>query len=110
MNNELKVLVVEDDADIVEAISLTIKVRWPDARLLSADAGEEAISLAETESPDLIILDLGLPDISGFNVLKQIRAFSRVPVLILTVRGDESDVVKGLELGADDYVIKPFRQ
>jgi two-component system KDP operon response regulator KdpE len=66
--------------------------------------------MAESENPDVVILDLGLPDISGFEVLKQIRLFSDVPVLILTVRGDETDVVKGLEWGADDYVVKPFHQ
>ena len=66
--------------------------------------------MAESENPDIIILDLGLIDIDGFEVLKQIRLFSSVPVLILTVRADEADIVKGLEWGADDYVVKPFRQ
>jgi len=64
----------------------------------------------ESESPDLVILDLGLPDISGFEALKEIRLFSVVPVLILTVRSEEADIVKGLEWGADDYIVKPFRQ
>jgi two-component system response regulator VicR len=64
----------------------------------------------ETEEPDIVILDLGLPDISGFEVLSQTRLFSHVPIIILTVRADESDVVKGLEWGADDYILKPFRQ
>ncbi len=68
------------------------------------------MELVESESPDVVILDLGLPDISGFDVLKEIRAFSGVPILILTVRGEEADVVKGLEWGADDYMVKPFRQ
>jgi two-component system KDP operon response regulator KdpE len=58
----------------------------------------------------VVILDLGLPDISGFDVLKEVRTFSTVPILILTVRGEETDIVKGLEWGADDYMIKPFRQ
>ncbi len=68
------------------------------------------MELVENENPDVVILDLGLPDISGYDVLKEIRIFSGVPVLILTVRGEESDVVKGLEWGADDYMVKPFRQ
>jgi len=66
--------------------------------------------MVESEDPNVVILDLGLPDISGFEVLRQIRLFSSVPVIILTVRGDEADMVKGLEWGADDYVVKPFRQ
>jgi two-component system KDP operon response regulator KdpE len=70
--------------------------------------GKEGVELAKTEQPDLIMLDLGLPDIDGFQVLRQIRDFSDVPVVILTVRGEEMDKIKGLELGADDYIIKPF--
>ena len=66
--------------------------------------------MVESESPDIVILDLGLPDISGFEVLRQIRRFSTVPTIILTVRAEEADVVKGLEWGADDYITKPFRQ
>lgn len=106
----MKILVIEDDRAIVEAISLTLQINWPDTILLSAHLGEEGIELFQSEKPDAIILDLGLPDISGFEVLKRIRLFSGVPILILTVRSDESDIVKGLEWGADDYVIKPFRQ
>ena len=106
----MKVLVIENDQGIVEAISLAFQIRWPEAKLISTHLGEKGIALVETEKPDVVILDLGLDDISGFEVLKQIRLFSSVPVLILTVRADEIDVVKGLEWGADDYVVKPFRQ
>jgi two-component system KDP operon response regulator KdpE len=106
----MKILIIEDDRAIVEAISLTLQLNWPDTTLLSAKLGEEGIELLQSEKPDAIILDLGLPDISGFEVLKRIRLFSDVPILILTVRSDEGDIVKGLEWGADDYVIKPFRQ
>jgi two-component system KDP operon response regulator KdpE len=106
----MKVLVIENDQGIVEAISLAFQIRWPEAKLISTHLGEAGIALVETEKPDAVILDLGLDDISGFDVLKQIRLFSSVPVLILTVRTDEIDVVKGLEWGADDYVVKPFRQ
>ncbi len=106
----MKILIIEDDQTIVEAISLTLQLNWPDTTLLSAKLGEEGIELLHSEKPDAIILDLGLPDISGFEVLKRIRLFSDTPILILTVRSEESDIVKGLEWGADDYVIKPFRQ
>jgi two-component system, OmpR family, response regulator VicR len=106
----MKVLVVEDDKEIVEVLTMVFSMRWPDAKLVSTNMGEKGVELVESESPDVVILDLGLPDISGFDVLKQIRAFSGVPVMILTVRGEESDIVKGLEWGADDYMVKPFRQ
>lgn len=106
----MKVLIVEDDHEIVEIISLAFEIRWPEAELVSTHLGEQGISMVETEDPDVVILDLGLPDISGFDVLKEIRTFSVVPILILTVRGEEADVVKGLEWGADDYMVKPFRQ
>ena len=106
----MKVLLIEDDRDIVDAISLAFQIRWPEAQLISTRLGQKGCELVETESPDLVILDLGLPDISGFEVLRQIRLFSQVPTIILTVRSEEPDVVKGLEWGADDYITKPFRQ
>jgi two-component system response regulator VicR len=106
----VKILIIEDDHAIVEAISFALQMNWPDAELLYTHLGEQGIELLQSESPDVIILDLGLPDISGFEVLKRIRLVSDVPILILTVRSDEVDIVRGLEWGADDYVIKPFRQ
>ena len=106
----MKVLIIEDDKEIVDAISLAFQIRWPEAKVVSTRLGRKGIELVETEAPDIVILDLGLPDISGFEVLSQIRLFSHVPIIILTVRSDESDVVKGLEWGADDYILKPFRQ
>jgi two-component system, OmpR family, response regulator VicR len=106
----MKILVIEDDQQIVEAISLAFQIRWPEAKLISTQQGEKGIELVESEKPDIVILDLGLPDINGYDVLKQIRMFSDIPILILTARTEESDIVKGLEWGADDYMIKPFRQ
>ena len=106
----MKVLIIEDDPEIVEVISLAFQIRWPEVKVVSTNLGDRGVELVESESPDVIILDLGLPDISGYDVLKELRAFSDVPVLILTVRSDEADIVKGLEWGADDYLVKPFRQ
>lgn len=106
----MKILIIEDDQQIVEAITLAFQIRWPEARLISTQQGEKGIDLVESEKPDIVILDLGLPDINGYDVLKQIRTFSDIPILILTARTEESDIVKGLEWGADDYMIKPFRQ
>ena len=106
----MKALIIEDDPEIVESISLALKIRWPDTQIVSTHLGRKGIELTETEEPDVVILDLGLPDISGFEVLKEIRFFSTVPVIILTVKGDEGDIVKGLEWGADDYIVKPCGQ
>ena len=106
----MRVLLIEDDREIVDAISLAFQIRWPEAEVISTRLGQKGVELVESETPDIVILDLGLPDISGFEVLQQFRRFSDVPTIILTVRSDEVDIVKGLEWGADDYVIKPFRQ
>ncbi|MBN1367742.1 MAG: response regulator transcription factor [Dehalococcoidales bacterium] len=106
----MKVLIIEDDIQIVEAIKLAFKIRWSEAEVTSVALGEKGIDFTRTDRPDIVILDLGLPDISGFEVLKRIRQFSKVPILILTVMADESDKVRGLEWGADDYVTKPFKQ
>ena len=104
----MKFLLIEDDHEIVETINLLLEMRWEGANLISTISGQKGIELARTESPDAIILDLGLPDIDGFQVLEQVRGFSDVPLLILTVRGEEMMKVRGLEAGADDYVTKPF--
>ncbi|PPD57671.1 response regulator transcription factor [Dehalogenimonas etheniformans] len=106
----MKILIVEDDSAIVELVSLCLRVSWPDSRIVFTGLAQEGIELADKENPDLIILDLGLPDRSGLELLKEVRTHSNVPVIILTVRDEESDVVRGLELGADDYITKPFRQ
>jgi two-component system KDP operon response regulator KdpE len=99
-----KLLIIEDDVEIVDSINLTFQMDWPEVALVSTRLGEEGIDLAESEQPDVIVLDLGLPDISGFEVLKQIRQFSTVPIIVLTVRTEEADLIRGLEYGADDYI------
>jgi two-component system KDP operon response regulator KdpE len=104
----MKVLVIEDDPGIIEVVSLCFQLRWSGTNVISAANGREGVALVENESPDVVILDIGLPDIDGYKVLKEIRRFSDVPVLMLTVRGEDTDVAKGLELGADDYITKPF--
>ena len=104
----MKVLLVEDDPQIIETVALILELRWPEASLVSTFFGEKGVELVEKEAPDVVILDLGLPDIDGFQVLRQIRTFSDVPLVILTVMGAEVDKIKGLELGADDYIVKPF--
>ena len=104
----MKVLIIEDAPDIVESISLCFELRWPGVKVVSTPSGSEGLNLVETESPDVVILDLGLPDMDGLDVLKDVRSFSNVPTIIVTVRSDEMDRIRGLELGADDYITKPF--
>ncbi len=106
----MKVLVIEDDLEIVEAISLAFCTKWPEAELISSQYGKMGVVLAKSKAPDVIILDLALPDIDGYEVLEKIRHFSTVPVVILSVRSDETDIARGLQLGANDYVVKPFKQ
>ena len=105
----MKVLIIEDDANVVEAVSLCLQLRWPEVTLSIATEGTRGIEILESGSFDIVILDINLPDINGFEVLNRIRSFSNVPIVILTVRGKEDDQARGLEMGADDYIVKPFR-
>src|SRR4026207_779753 len=104
----MQILVVDDEPDVVESVRLGFTLQWRDVDVLGAGEGEAALDIVEHEHPDIVLLDVGLPGVDGFEVLRQIRAFSDVPVLMLTARDDAMDKVKGLELGADDYVTKPF--
>lgn len=106
----MDILVVEDDGEIAEFVSIAFEMAWPDVRLTCTHLGKQAIELVENENYNLIVLDLGLPDIDGYEVLKGIRRLNSTPVIIATVRSGESDIVKGLEYGADDYIVKPFGQ
>lgn len=100
------ILIIDDEPKIVRFIKTSLSLAGYD--LLTASTGNSALTLLEDEQPDLIILDLGLPDIDGLEVLRQIRTYSTIPIVILTARDDEKDKVQGLELGADDYLTKPF--
>lgn len=104
----MKILIVDDDPDVVEAISLSFGLQWPDARLVDAGNGRTALEMFSRENPDVVLLDIALPDMDGFEVLRRIRDRSDAPVLMISARGEEIDKVRGLELGADDYVTKPF--
>jgi DNA-binding response OmpR family regulator len=105
---EASVLVVEDDPTLLS--TLAYNLRREGYRVLRAADGESALALAEREGDrlDLILLDVMLPGMNGFQVLRQVRTSSDVPVLMLSARGEEQDKIDGLELGADDYVVKPF--
>jgi two-component system KDP operon response regulator KdpE len=100
------ILVVDDEPQIVRALVTNLKVRDYDVH--GASTGEEAVELAARLRPDLLIVDLGLPGISGIEVIEAVRAWSAVPIIVLSVRDAERDKVAALDAGADDYVTKPF--
>lgn len=104
----MKVLVVDDEPDVVKLITMSIKLQEPDWEVLAAYDGETALDLVADENPDVVLLDVAMPEMDGFQVLEQIRLFSDVPVIMVTVRDSELEKVRGLELGADDYITKPF--
>jgi DNA-binding response OmpR family regulator len=102
----MKALIVDDDLALADVVSFTMRRAGYD--VACAHDGQAALDMAESESPDLIILDLNLPKLDGLSVCRRIRKESEMPIIILSVRGEEDDVVQGLELGADDYIVKPF--
>jgi DNA-binding response OmpR family regulator len=104
----MKLLVVDDDPHILDALQVGAQLQWEDAHVLTASDGEEGLELFFSEEPDIVLLDVTMPRMNGFEVLKAIRQVSDAPVIMLTARGDDVDQVRGLELGADDYVAKPF--
>jgi two-component system KDP operon response regulator KdpE len=107
--SELKdrlILVVDDEAHMVKFMRMNLELEG--ARVASASNGREALERAREDMPDVILLDIMMPEMDGFETLRRLREFSQVPVLILTARDEEDDRVRGLELGADDYIGKPF--
>ena len=105
----MKILVIDDDPDVVEAVSLIFEIRWPDCTIVSAPEGDTGVQMVDTERPEFVILDIGLPDLDGYDVCQEIRRFSNVPIIMLTCRDSEADIIHGLQVGADDYIPKPFR-
>ena len=104
----MKLLVIDDSEDVIEAVTVSFTVQWRETEILGATDGEMGLDLIEQERPDLVLLDVMMPVMDGYETLKRIRAFSDVPVIMLTARDGVLDKVKGLELGADDYITKPF--
>jgi DNA-binding response OmpR family regulator len=104
----VRILLVDDDPDIVDALSVCIRFQRRDAHVLGADNGQQALELFYDHPPDMVVLDVTMPRLNGFEVLARIRRVSEVPVLLLTGRAAEEDQVHGLEMGADEYVTKPF--
>jgi two-component system KDP operon response regulator KdpE len=105
MSNE-RVLVVDDEQPIRRFLRVTLTSQA--YTVIEAASGQEALSVAATQKPDIIILDLGLPDIDGVEVTRLLRQWTQIPIIILSVRGSESDKIAALDAGADDYLTKPF--
>jgi len=107
--SELKdklVLVVDDEVHMIKFMRMNLELEG--CRVASAANGREALERAREDMPDVVLLDIMMPGMDGFETLRRLRDFSQVPVLILTAKGEEEDRIKGLELGADDYISKPF--
>ena len=105
MNKPL-ILVVEDDATVRNLITTTLKSN--DYRYITASNGEAAIMAATTQQPDIVFLDLGLPDLDGVEIIRRIRSWSQMPIIVISARSEDSDKVSALDAGADDYLTKPF--
>lgn len=106
----MKILIIDDDRQMIDALSVAIPLQWQGVEIVTALDGEEGVDAFFEHEPDLVLLDVSLPRQNGFEVLQAIRRISDVPIILITARDDETDQVRGLELGADDYVIKPFSQ
>ena len=104
--NKFQILVVEDDAPIRNLITSTLKAH--DYRFITSDCGEGAVMEAASHNPDMILLDLGLPDIDGVEVIHRVRSWSNVPIIVISARSEDNDKIDALDAGADDYLTKPF--
>ncbi len=106
----MNILVVDDDGLVVEALRLLFRLQWQDAEVVSASEGYAAVDRFFSVQPDVVVLDIGLPGLNGFEVLTRIRQVSDTPVVMLSAHQQELEKVRALELGADDYLTKPFGQ
>lgn len=106
MTDDLTVLAIEDDRHISNFIEVSLKKEG--YGVLTAQSAAEGLFLLSSNHPDVVLLDLGLPDKDGLDVIREIRAFSQIPILVVSARGQEREKVEALDLGADDYITKPF--
>lgn len=106
MNNEPLLLVVDDEAGILRLMKLELSSQG--FRVITAPDGEQAVKLAEDHRPDAVLLDVMMPGLSGLEVMRRLRERSNLPIILVTAKDKDSDKVRGLELGADDYIVKPF--
>ena len=104
--NKPIILVVEDDAPVRNLMITTLKTH--DYKYLTAPTGREAVMLASSHNPDVVFLDLGLPDMDGIDVIRRIRSWSNMPIIVISARSEDEDKISALDAGADDYLTKPF--
>lgn len=104
--NKLLILVVEDDTSVRNLITTTLKAH--EYRYLTAPNGQSAILEASSHNPDIVLLDLGLPDMDGVEIIKKIRTWSNMPIIVISARSEDTDKIDALDAGADDYLTKPF--
>ncbi len=104
--NKPTILVVEDDVPVRNLITVTLKTN--DYKFTTAQNGQSAIMQASSYNPDIVLLDLGLPDMDGVEVIKTIRTWSNMPIIVISARSEDSDKIEALDAGADDYLTKPF--
>lgn len=104
--NNYRILLVDDDQRILRVLTIKLKARGYE--VLTASTGREALELSQTQDPDLVVMDVIMPGMDGFDTLKELRRFSPIPAIMLSARGEDADKIKGLMLGADDYLPKPF--
>ena len=106
MTHKLSILLVEDEKNICDFISTSLSAQ--DYRISTAHTGKEALPIITSQCPDLILLDLGLPDMDGMEIIQQVRTWSSIPIIVLSARTQEQEKVRALDLGADDYLTKPI--
>lgn len=106
MTHKLSIVLVEDEKNICDVISISLSAQ--DYRISTAHTGKEALPIITSQCPDLILLDLGLPDMDGMEIIRQVRTWSSVPIIVLSARTQEQEKVRALDLGADDYLTKPI--
>lgn len=104
--NKLTILIVEDDTPVRNLITTTLKTH--DYKYLTAANGSSAVLEASSHNPDVVLLDLGLPDVDGVEVIKKIRSWSNMPIIVISARSEDNDKIEALDAGADDYLTKPF--
>lgn len=103
----MKILIIDDDPQTLDALTVAFRLQWQDAEVITARDGERGLEEFFDNLPDVVLLDVKLPGKNGYEVLREIRRVSDVPMIMLTARSEETDQVRGLEMGADDYVVKP---
>lgn len=104
--NKITILIVEDDTPVRNLITTTLKTH--DYKYLTAVNGDSAVMEASSHNPDVVLLDLGLPDVDGVEVIKKIRSWSNMPIIVISARSEDNDKIEALDAGADDYLTKPF--